>query len=127
MGGVAIPKQLPNQVWDPGISGVSSEIADNPLGRRVQGYIVTKGVSLPVDFDTDSSICICPEDMFNIYFKKEELLSYDAQVFDVQDLKIPISGVVNIAVDGITSLWGTKIEVPLNVVVPFAVIGKVVV
>ena len=79
---------------------------------------------MPVDFDTDSSICFCPESLFDIHFKREELLRYDARIFDVQGIKIPIKGVINIKVDGITTIFGTNIEIPLNVVVPFAVIGS---
>jgi len=60
--------------------------------------------------------------VYNKFFKHLEIQEFEEKIFDVQDKMIPQFGIVKVKIDGIESLWGSPITIPLNVSVPFLII-----
>ena len=92
------------------------------MGARIEGFLIYGKEKIPVDFDTDSAVCICPRYVYNTFFKHLEIEEFEEKIFDVQEKMIPQYGIIKVKVDGIESLWGSPISIPLNVTVPFLVI-----
>ena len=114
MGGVDSSLQPPTDIWDPGKLKV--------LGERTGGFVLSSGCTIPVDFDTNSAVCVIPKTIFNNYFPDKHVYSFEEKIFDIQETSIPYEVVVCISTDGIQSLRGVDLSIPLNIEVPFLIV-----
>jgi hypothetical protein len=86
MQGTASSLLPPTDIWDPGKFKV--------LGERVGGFVLSSGCTIPVDFDTNSAVCVTPRTIFHNYFSDKHVYSFEEKNFDIQETSVPYEGVV---------------------------------
>ena len=99
--------------WDPG---------KHCLGEIANGFLLSVGCTIPVEFDTDTAACIMPMKVFDEFFSTEMVTPMITPIYDIQGVMIPVIGIVTIRVEGIQSKLHHEFKIPLNIVVPFLLV-----
>ena len=89
------------------------------MGEIANGFLLSAGCTIPVEFDTDSAACIMPHSLFKKYFNDALISPMNTMIYDIQEVIIPVLGIVMVQVAGIISKSLSEIPIPLNIMVPF--------
>ena len=89
------------------------------MGEIANGFLLSVGCTIPVEFDTDSAACIMPHSLFKKYFNDALISPMSTMIYDIQEVIIPVLGIVMVQVEGILSKSLSEIPIPLNIMVPF--------